>query len=112
MSNISLTTKKNEKNKKKNNYKLLWQLVKKDGHIQFKKIKQSKKDDKKNSTILATITRKLLDDDKLCNNLISLLKAEDTIVYKRNRLISIENVENADDVGDILDNFGCQWELE
>ncbi len=110
MNTLSLTTRKN---KKKSRWKVLWQLVKKDGDIQFAKIKQTPKNEQQNSTILASITRRILENEKIFNNLVDLLEKQNAYVtYRKNRSILIENVENVDDIGDILDSFGCQWETE
>ena len=95
---------------------LVWKLY----HDQYGMIKfrrTEKEEAKKLSgpmTIDATVPRRVLDDKVKLSKLTDAINREGgNVLSARGRMFSIDSGDGSvDELGDILDSFGCQWDIQ
>lgn len=114
-SSLSMTTAKTAGNKytpyKKGR---LWWKVKTtpSGDMRLVPIKEKNDQSKQNETILVTMTSKMMQNDTIDEAISQVSYAGGNVRSVKGRRMEIEvDGVNTDSVGDVLDSFGCQWDI-
>lgn len=109
---LSMTTTKKQK---KRGFRMRWK-VRRDqlGELKFIPIKDESSV-KTGGTIFATMTLKMIQDDdkeEVIDAMKQIREAGGIVTQVRGRRLHVEVEGNRiDEVGDVLESFGCQWEL-
>ncbi len=108
-SSLSMTT---TKQPKKHGFRMKWK-VRRDqfGELKFFPIKDET-NVKKGGTIFATMTLKMIQKEKVADAVNQIRIAGGAVTQVRGRRMHVEvEGDSIEEVGTILDSFGCQWEL-
>jgi translation initiation factor 1 (eIF-1/SUI1) len=109
---LSMTT---TKKPKKRGFRMKWR-VKRDqfGELKFFPIKDESSV-KTGGAIFATMTLKMIQDDdkeEIIEAIKQIREAGGAVTQMRGRRMYVEvDGDSVDEVGTVLDSFGCQWEL-
>ena len=109
---LSMTTKRR---KQANHWRPIWKLRKNEtGELQFIPIKDKKFSENSSGTIYATVTSSVMKSaDKARALSTAIFKAGGSVSVVSVRLVSVATDEDkVEDIGDVFDSFGCQWDFE
>jgi hypothetical protein len=93
--------------------RLIWRIkTTESGDMRFVPIKENKNQSTAGGTVFATLTSKIVQNNKVGQivNQITELGGKVSFVKGRNLGIQVEG-NDVESVGDLLDSFGCQWDL-
>lgn len=107
---LSMTT---TKRPKKRRGRMMWRVRRDElGELKFFPIKDEADEAKQGGTIFVTMTLKMIRDEKILAAVEAIRAAGGTVTKVNGRRMSVEvGGENVEEVGDVLDSFGCQWDL-
>jgi len=109
---LSMTTKRS---KQTQHWRPMWKLRKDEtGEIKFVPIKEKKISANSSGTIYATVTSSVIKSaDKARALSTAIFKAGGSVSVVSGRLVSVAtNEDRVEDIGDVFDSFGCQWDFE
>ena len=103
------TTKKT----KKRRGRAMWRVRRNEfGELKFFPIKDEVEGVSQGGTIFATMTSKMIRDEKILDAIKAIRAAGGSVTKVHGRNMSVEVAgESVEEVGDVLDSFGCQWDL-
>jgi hypothetical protein len=93
--------------------KMRWRMKKTEsGEIRFILAKAKPIQEKQGGTIYATLTTKMIREEKVGIAKEQIARAGGSVSSLRGRLMTVEvEGENVEEVGEVFDSFGCQWDL-
>lgn len=108
---LSMTTGKTSKNSAN---RLKWKMKRsEDGEITFAPIKKKTCAKFDGGTIHVTMTSKMIREDKVKDAVMAVGRVGGEVTSVRGRTMTVDvSGESFEEVGDVLDFFGCQWDLQ
>jgi len=83
------------------------------GEVRLIAIKENNPKKVQGGTMLVTMTSKMIQNDKVKEAVDKVSKAGGNVVVVKNRRMEIDvEGDDVETVGDVLDSFGCQWDLQ
>lgn len=109
----TLSTTWRTKKTKKSSRRLMWRVRSNEsGELRLIPIRNEHPKTPQGGTIQVTLTLKILMGDKVGDVEAAIRAAGGTVSHIRGRLMAVEvPEESVEAVGDVLESFGCQWDL-
>ena len=84
-----------------------------DGGITFVEIKKKRCPSAQGGTMNVTLTSKMFRERSIAEAAQAIGKAGGIVTFVRGRTMTVDVAgENVAEVGDVIDSYGCQWDMQ